>query len=53
MNAVGLIERGRGRHTIEKKWNQRQVILLREGLVERLKPSGIVLSIIRGELHPR
>ena len=48
MNAVGLIERGRGSHTIEKKWNQRQVILLREGLVERLKPSGIVLSIIRG-----
>ena len=27
MNAVGLIERGRACHTIEKKWNQRQVIL--------------------------
>ena len=33
MNAVGLIERGRACHRIEKKWNQRQVILLRYGTV--------------------
>ena len=29
MNAIGLVERGRSCHTIEKKWNQRHAILLR------------------------
>jgi hypothetical protein len=40
MNAVGLIERGRACHTIEKKWNPRQVIPLRDGAVHRALASG-------------
>jgi len=35
MNAVGLVERGGACHTVEKKWNPRQVILLLAGTVHR------------------
>ena len=51
MNAIGLVERGGPCHTIEKKWNPRQVIPLLACTVNRALAAGwnCTARVDRGE----
>ena len=51
VNAVSLVQGGRGGHPFKKKRDQREIVLLGQGRIDRLEAHGVFLPIVRGQFH--